>query len=167
MTVTGTFSLTFTGDYSSAWLYNELGQLIPIPQQAWDKTSAHGTVGNYDLTGAFNGGSYSNPTADVLIGNLSSGGIPALYAYENYLARQLPVLWMPQFDTQISAVTSTLRGVYPPRLTWQHLPRELVLREVTHRFFADRGCWAGTASTMSRPGSHPAPANTMRRQHMH
>jgi len=25
----------------------------------------------------------------------------------------LPVLWMPQFDTQISAVASTLRGVYP------------------------------------------------------
>jgi hypothetical protein len=25
----------------------------------------------------------------------------------------LPVLWMPQLDTQISAVTSKLKGVYP------------------------------------------------------
>jgi peptide/nickel transport system substrate-binding protein len=67
----------------------------------------------FQTHGAFNGGSYSDPVADALITKLSSGGIPALYAYENYLAKQLPVLWMPQFDTQISAVTSTLRGVYP------------------------------------------------------
>jgi peptide/nickel transport system substrate-binding protein len=44
------FSLTFTGSYSASWLYNELGQLIPLPQQAWDKTSAHGKIGDYDLT---------------------------------------------------------------------------------------------------------------------
>src|SRR6202167_5056423 len=46
------FSLTFNGTFSSAWLYNELGQLIPLPQQAWDKESASGPVGNYDLTTA-------------------------------------------------------------------------------------------------------------------
>ena len=46
------FSLTFKGSYSSAWLYNELGQLIPIPQHAWDRESAGGAVGNYDLTPA-------------------------------------------------------------------------------------------------------------------
>jgi peptide/nickel transport system substrate-binding protein len=46
------FSLTFTGAFSAAWLYNELGQLIPIPQQTWDKESATGPVGNYDLTPA-------------------------------------------------------------------------------------------------------------------
>jgi len=67
----------------------------------------------FQTRGAFNGGSYTSPAADALITNLSSGGIPALYAYENYLARQLPVLWMPQFDLQISAVTRGLRGVYP------------------------------------------------------
>jgi peptide/nickel transport system substrate-binding protein len=46
------FSLTFKGTYSPAWLYNELGQLIPIPQHAWDRESAGGPVGNYDLTAA-------------------------------------------------------------------------------------------------------------------
>ena len=46
------FSLTFEGTDSAAWLYNELGQLIPIPQQAWDRESANGAVGNYDLTPA-------------------------------------------------------------------------------------------------------------------
>ena len=63
--------------------------------------------------GVDNGGSYSNPTADALMGKLESGGYPALYAYEDYIATQLPVLWMPQFDAQISAVSDKLQGVYP------------------------------------------------------
>jgi len=44
---------------------------------------------------------------------LESGGYPALYSYENYIAQQLPVLWMPQFDAQISAVSDKLQGTQP------------------------------------------------------
>jgi peptide/nickel transport system substrate-binding protein len=51
--------------------------------------------------------------ADSLMSKLASGGYPALYTYENYLAWQLPVLWMPQFDQQISAVNDKLQGVCP------------------------------------------------------
>ena len=57
--------------------------------------------------------SYSDPKADSLIANLGSGGIPALYSYENYLAAQLPGLWMPEMDSQITAVTNKLKGVLP------------------------------------------------------
>jgi peptide/nickel transport system substrate-binding protein len=65
-------------------------------------------------TGAFdNAGSYNNPTADALMNKIPDGGYPALYNYENYIAKQLPDLWMPQFDYQISAVSSKLKGVYP------------------------------------------------------
>jgi peptide/nickel transport system substrate-binding protein len=67
----------------------------------------------FDSAGGSNSGGYNDPAADALMAKLPSGGYPALYAYENYLAQQLPVLWMPQFDFQISAVASTLRGVYP------------------------------------------------------
>jgi peptide/nickel transport system substrate-binding protein len=63
--------------------------------------------------GVDNGGSYSSPTADGDMASLASGGYPALYKYENYLATQLPVLWMPQFDAQISAVSSKLQGTLP------------------------------------------------------
>jgi peptide/nickel transport system substrate-binding protein len=39
--------------YSSTWfLYNELSQITPFPQQAWDKESPTGKVGNYDETAA-------------------------------------------------------------------------------------------------------------------
>ena len=34
-----------------------------------------------------NGGSYDSATADALMAKLPSGGYPALYAYENYLAQ--------------------------------------------------------------------------------
>ncbi len=48
-----TFSLTFDGVYNDTWLlYNELLQVIPIPQHAWDRTSATGAIGNYDKTPA-------------------------------------------------------------------------------------------------------------------
>jgi peptide/nickel transport system substrate-binding protein len=63
--------------------------------------------------GPSNLGSYSSPKADSLIDQLGSGGIPAFHAYENYLAGQLPGLWMPQADTQISAVSNRLHGVLP------------------------------------------------------
>jgi peptide/nickel transport system substrate-binding protein len=63
--------------------------------------------------GPSNLGSYSSARADTLISQLGSGGFTALYAYQNYVARQLPGLWMPQTDTQISAVTGNLRGVFP------------------------------------------------------
>ena len=63
--------------------------------------------------GVDNGGSYSNPTADSLMAKLASGGYPALYSYENYIAGQLPMLWMPQFDAQISAVSDKLQAVFP------------------------------------------------------
>jgi peptide/nickel transport system substrate-binding protein len=63
--------------------------------------------------GVDNGGSYTNHTADVDMANLASGGYPALYKYEDYIAQQLPVLWMPQFDAQISAVNDKLKGVLP------------------------------------------------------
>jgi peptide/nickel transport system substrate-binding protein len=52
-TVVNSTTIQFTTDkaYNTQWfLYNELSNITPLPQQAWDKTSASGPVGNYDLT---------------------------------------------------------------------------------------------------------------------
>lgn len=38
------------GRHSSWFLYNELSQISPLPQQVWDKTSVNGAIGNYDNT---------------------------------------------------------------------------------------------------------------------
>ena len=46
-----TFSLTFKQAYSHTWLlYNQLSEIIPVPQHTWDKTSTSSPVGNYDTT---------------------------------------------------------------------------------------------------------------------
>jgi peptide/nickel transport system substrate-binding protein len=67
----------------------------------------------FSSQGPSNLGGYSNQKTDNLISQLGSGGIDAFYNYENYVSTQLPGLWMPQTDTQISAVNSKLQGVYP------------------------------------------------------
>ncbi len=48
-----TFTITFTHAYSHAWLMgNALSEITPLPQKAWDKTSAAASPGNADLTPA-------------------------------------------------------------------------------------------------------------------
>ncbi len=48
-----TFVITFNAAYSHTWLtYNQLDQIIPIPQHAWDRTSRTGPVGTADTTPA-------------------------------------------------------------------------------------------------------------------
>ncbi len=50
---TGTYSIQMqlNASYDPTWfLYNELSQIYPLPQHAWDKTSASSPVGNYDTT---------------------------------------------------------------------------------------------------------------------
>ena len=46
-----TFTITFNRQYNRQFLLgNQLAQIIPIPQQAWDRTSAVDPIGNYDMT---------------------------------------------------------------------------------------------------------------------
>lgn len=43
--------LTLNRSYNPRWFtYDQLSQISPLPQHAWDKTSANGKVGNYDQT---------------------------------------------------------------------------------------------------------------------
>jgi len=48
-----TFQLTLKAPVNPVWFTdNELTDFVPLPQQVWDKTSATGKVGDYDLTTA-------------------------------------------------------------------------------------------------------------------
>ena len=47
------FTITFARSWNPIWiLYNQLSQIIPIPQHSWDRTSSSSPVGNYDETPA-------------------------------------------------------------------------------------------------------------------
>jgi peptide/nickel transport system substrate-binding protein len=67
------------------------------------------------LTGAgSNAYSYSDPKADALIeASLTQSGLGAIQAYENYLANQLPTLWLPWQVNQVSVISDKLHGALP------------------------------------------------------
>jgi peptide/nickel transport system substrate-binding protein len=59
-----------------------------------------------------NEGSYSNPVNDANINATHVvSSVSALYKYENYLALQLPDVWQPDPDFQISEISNKLSGV--------------------------------------------------------
>jgi peptide/nickel transport system substrate-binding protein len=67
----------------------------------------------YFLTGSGgNFSNYSSPTADKLI-SATVHGAASLAVYENYLADQIPVLWMPQAPYAISEISNKLQGAVP------------------------------------------------------
>ncbi|HEY6495557.1 MAG TPA: ABC transporter substrate-binding protein [Trebonia sp.] len=59
-----------------------------------------------------NSSNYSSPEANTLI-QATVHGTVGLSNYENYLADQVPVLWMPQPDYQISEISNKLQGTGP------------------------------------------------------
>ncbi|HWD97197.1 MAG TPA: ABC transporter substrate-binding protein, partial [Acidimicrobiales bacterium] len=66
----------------------------------------------YSTGSGDNSGSYSNSINDANI-NLTHtvSGIAVLDKYENYLAKQLPVIWQPDPDFQISEFKSGMKGI--------------------------------------------------------
>lgn len=61
-----------------------------------------------------NWGSFSDPRADELIDQtVTSDDLEDLYAYQDYIAEQLPVIWMPNFPLRLLEVADNLHGVEP------------------------------------------------------
>ena len=61
-----------------------------------------------------NSSGYSNATNDVMINKtLTSGNLQYMYQWENYLSAQLPFIWQPSADYQLSEVADNLEGVSP------------------------------------------------------
>jgi peptide/nickel transport system substrate-binding protein len=61
--------------------------------------------------GAFNAGSYSNSVNDANVAKTHfQGGLQPMYKYENYLAKQLPGIWLPSSPYQISVITKKVKG---------------------------------------------------------
>ena len=65
-----------------------------------------------------NGGDYCNATNDANIAAThtapsASGETKALFAYEDFLARQLPVVWMPNSPYQLTVYKAGLKNFVP------------------------------------------------------
>jgi peptide/nickel transport system substrate-binding protein len=61
-----------------------------------------------------NSSGYSNATNDALISKtLTSSNVQYMYQWQNYLSAQLPYIWQPSADYQLSEVADNLKGVTP------------------------------------------------------
>jgi peptide/nickel transport system substrate-binding protein len=67
------------------------------------------------LSGAIaNSGGYTSSTNDSLINKtLVSNNVQDMYAWQDYLAPQLPMEWQPQADYQLNEIANDLKGVLP------------------------------------------------------
>jgi peptide/nickel transport system substrate-binding protein len=65
-----------------------------------------------------NSGGYCSPANDALIGKtLRSDNLQNLYTWQNYLSKQMPVIWQPNGAYQLTEVVSNLKGVTPQAST--------------------------------------------------
>jgi peptide/nickel transport system substrate-binding protein len=85
-------------NWGGGWTYG----VDPYP--TGDQLFATGSGSNF--------GSYSDPEANKLI-SATIHGAGTLKAYEDYLADQAPVLWLPQPAYQISEISNNLHGATP------------------------------------------------------
>jgi len=61
-----------------------------------------------------NSGGYTDPTDDSLIDKtLSSSNLQDMYAWEDYLAPKLPMIWQPNGAYQLNEIANNLRGATP------------------------------------------------------
>jgi peptide/nickel transport system substrate-binding protein len=59
-----------------------------------------------------NSGGYSDATNDSMISKtLTSGNLDYMYTWQDYLSAQLPMIWQPQADYQLTEIAGNLRGV--------------------------------------------------------
>ena len=91
-------------DWGAAWVYS----LDYLP-----------TGGEILATGASsNGGDYSNPINDANIAAshvapTAKAEVAALFKYEDFVVRQLPLVWLPNTPYQLTVYKSNLKGLLP------------------------------------------------------
>jgi peptide/nickel transport system substrate-binding protein len=72
-----------------------------------------------------NSGGYSNSTDDSLITKtLTNSSLQDMYNWQDYLSAQLPVIWQPNGDYQLTEVANNLHGVTPQSTTLSINPED-------------------------------------------
>jgi len=88
-------------DWAGSWVY------APDFYPTGEELFASGAVANY--------GSYSDPMADALI-KATDFSNASLDQYENYLVKQLPVVYLPQQVQSLTEIQNNLRGDTPQNI---------------------------------------------------
>lgn len=89
------------GDWGTGWVF------APDYYPSGEDLFLTGSVANY--------GSYSDPKNDQLIkATLAPDATTqSMYTWEQYIAKQVPVIWMPDYPIEVLEVAANLHGVTP------------------------------------------------------
>ena len=89
------------GNWGGGWIY------APDYYPTGEDLFAKGSLANY--------GSYNDATNNQLVANslVASNPQQAMWTWERYLAKQVPVVFMPQFANPLLEVANNLKGVVP------------------------------------------------------
>ncbi len=94
--------------WGGGWIYAP--DYEPTGDELWSCT---GTGANVQYAGSDSGG-YCDPQAEAdILATETSDNVSAMYTYEDYLTKQLPVIWMPVAYAQLSEINKDLKGATP------------------------------------------------------
>ena len=99
------WDMEFWGD---GWIYAP--DYEPTGDELWSCTGSGASV---QYVGSDSGGYCDPQTEQYILATESSSDLQAMYAYEDYVAKQLPVVWMPVGDAQLNMINKALSGTQP------------------------------------------------------
>ena len=100
-----TWDMEFWG---GGWIYAP--DYEPTGDELWSCTGSGASV---QYAGSDSGG-YCDPQAESdILATETSSNVQAMYTYEDYLAKQLPVIWLPVAYAQLSEINKDLKGTDP------------------------------------------------------
>jgi peptide/nickel transport system substrate-binding protein len=100
-----TWDMEFWG---GGWIYAP--DYEPTGDELWSCT---GTGANVQYAGSDSGGYCDSQAQALIVATEISDNVQAMYTYEDYLAKQLPSVWMPVQYAQLSEINKDLKGTGP------------------------------------------------------
>ncbi len=100
-----TWDMQFWG---AGWFYAP--DYYPTGDELW---ACSGSGNDQMLAGSDAGGYCDQQAESDILATESSNNVSALHTYEDYIAKQLPVIWLPVAYGQLSMINKALRGTLP------------------------------------------------------
>jgi peptide/nickel transport system substrate-binding protein len=100
-----TWDMEFWG---GGWIYAP--DYYPTGDELWSCTGSGASV---QYAGSDSGGYCDSQAQSDILGTETSNNVSAMNTYEDYLAKQLPVIWLPTAYAQLSEINKDLKGTGP------------------------------------------------------
>ena len=105
--------------WGTGWVYQP--DYEPTGDELWSCTGSGASV----QFAASDAGGYCDPQAESdILATETSSNVQAMYTYEDYLAKQLPVVWLPVSYGQLSEINKDLKGTGPQDALLQIYPED-------------------------------------------